>query len=162
MKKSIEIKSAFSCGGRALDYLKQIHCKNVVIVRDREVEQDTDDILQKMKKDMWEHDVTVAEFSEISSRPVMSEIVSGIAYMKEKKPDMVVAIGSDAAINAAKIMLVLYEYPEIDFNQITETDMAGKSLHTRLVVMPASSESAQEVNQVTTIMIDSQDICSVL
>lgn len=51
MRKSIAARSAFTCGVKALDYLKQIHCSKVVIVSGKET---TDiNIAQKLILIIW-------------------------------------------------------------------------------------------------------------
>ena len=49
MTKSIAIKSAFSCGGKAWDYLEHISCKNVVLIRDSQMSQGVSNIVSKIQ-----------------------------------------------------------------------------------------------------------------
>ena len=49
MTKSIAIKSAFSCGGKAWDYLEHISCKNVVLIRDSQMSQGVSNIVSKIR-----------------------------------------------------------------------------------------------------------------
>ena len=78
--------------------------------------------------------------------------------MSEKKPDMVIAIGSELTIRVAKLMLIFYEYPELADSTIENVDTKGKSLRTKLVVISEESEEAEGVNQVNSIKIDSEDL----
>ena len=76
----------------------------------------------------------------------------------KKKPDMVIAIGSELTIKVAKLMLIFYEYPELADSTIENVDTKGKSLRTKLVVISEESEEAEGVNQVNSIKIDSEDL----
>ena len=100
---------------------------------------------------MGEYDIGGDKLSQI-------QLIGGIQFMSEKKPDMVIAIGSELTIKIAKLMLIFYEYPELADSTIENADTKGKSLHTKLVVISGDSEEAEGVNQVNSIKIDSDDL----
>ena len=152
MTKSIAIKSAFSCGGKAWDYLEHISCKNVVLIRDSQMSQGVSNVVSKIRTYMDSMGVIMGEYDIGGDKLSQIQLIGGIQFMSEKKPDMVIAIGSELTIKIAKLMLIFYEYPELANSTIE------KSLHTKLVVISGDSEEAEGVNQVNSIKIDSDDL----
>ena len=158
MTKSIAIKSAFSCGGRAWDYLEHISCKNVVLIRDSQMSKGVGGIVAQIRSYMDSIGVIMGEYDIGGDKLSQLQLIGGIQLMSEKKPDMVIAIGSELTIKAAKLMLIFYEYPEFANSTIETADTKGKSIHTRLVVISEDSEESEGVNQVNSIKVDSEDL----
>lgn len=158
MRKSIAARSAFTCGVKALDYLKQIHCSKVVIVSGKE---STDiSIAQKVHNILQEQRAEISDYAEIGVRPSFQELLSGVSILKSKHPDTLIAVGEEAVINAVKMMMLLYEYPEIDFEHIDDKNTENMKLQTKLIVIPADLAAAEveEVSQITSIVIDSKEV----
>lgn len=120
MTKSIAIKSAFSCGGKAWDYLEHISCKNVVLIRDSQMSQGVSNIVSKIRTYMDSMGVIMGEYDIGGDKLSQIQLIGGIQFMSEKKPDMVIAIGSELTIKIAKLMLIFYEYPELADSTIGE------------------------------------------
>lgn len=156
MKRPIAARSAFSCGVKALDYLRQIRCNNVVIISDSKEENIA--IVEKIHAIMEEKDICISEYKRVSRHPALHELLMGVATLKQQVPDTIIAVGEENVINAVKIMMILYEYPEIDFEHIDDNETDSLKLQTKLVVVPAHSETTEEVSQITSIMFDCTDI----
>ncbi|MBQ2183861.1 MAG: iron-containing alcohol dehydrogenase, partial [Lachnospiraceae bacterium] len=54
-------------------------------------------------------------FSNVAPDPTLASAKEGAMLMNEFKPDTIIALGGGSAMDAAKIMWVLYEHPEADF-----------------------------------------------
>ena len=54
-------------------------------------------------------------FFNVAPDPTLECAMAGAKQMSEFKPDTIIAIGGGSAMDAAKIMWVLYEHPEVDF-----------------------------------------------
>ena len=54
-------------------------------------------------------------FSNVAPDPTLASAREGAAQMATFKPDTIIALGGGSAMDAAKIMWVLYEHPEADF-----------------------------------------------
>ncbi len=93
-------------------------------------------------------------FSDVKPDPTLGCAVEGVKVLRAFEPDVIIAIGGGSAMDAAKIMWVLYEHPEADF-----LDMAMRFIDIRkrvytfpkmgekayLVCVPTSSGTGSEV-----------------
>ncbi len=78
-------------------------------------------------------------FSNVAPDPTLASAKEGAMLMNEFKPDTIIALGGGSAMDAAKIMWVLYEHPEADF-----LDMAMRfmDIRKRIYVFPKMGEKA--------------------
>lgn len=78
-------------------------------------------------------------FSNVAPDPSLASAKEGAAQMTAFKPDCIIAVGGGSAMDAAKIMWVLYEHPEVDF-----LDMAMRfmDIRKRVYTFPKMGEKA--------------------
>ncbi len=78
-------------------------------------------------------------FSDVEPDPDLTTVRKGAALMNSFQPDVVIALGGGSAMDAAKIMWVLYEHPEADF-----MDMAMRfiDIRKRVYTFPKMGEKA--------------------
>ena len=72
-------------------------------------------------------------FSDVQADPTLSIVNKGADLMKSYKPDVILALGGGSAMDAAKIMWVMYEHPEVDFQDLAMTFM---DIRKRIVEFP--------------------------
>ncbi len=70
-------------------------------------------------------------FYNVAPDPNLACAKEGAKIMSEFQPDVIIALGGGSAMDAAKIMWVLYEHPEVDF-----MDMAMRFMDIRKRVYP--------------------------
>ena len=157
MRRAVSTKSAFSCGGGALNYLQQINCKDVVIIMDNRSESDRN-LATRIESILREKNVEVSVYEEMSAKPDLAKLLVGLAFIKQKMPDTIIAVGDDATINAAKLMMLLYEYPKTDLTHMENEDISSIRIQTKFIVVSSSSENATGISQIGTIMIDDEYI----
>jgi len=78
-------------------------------------------------------------FSNVAPDPNLSCAVEGAKFMSEFKPDCIIALGGGSAMDAAKIMWVLYEHPEVDFKDMA---MRFMDIRKRVYTFPKMGEKA--------------------
>lgn len=78
-------------------------------------------------------------FSNVAPDPSLECSKEGAKLMSEFKPDCIIAIGGGSAMDAAKIMWVLYEHPEADFFDMA---MRFMDIRKRVYTFPKMGEKA--------------------
>ncbi len=78
-------------------------------------------------------------FFDVAPDPTLACALEGVAQMRAFEPDTIIALGGGSAMDAAKIMWVLYEHPEADF-----LDMAMRfiDIRKRVYTFPKMGEKA--------------------
>ena len=122
----------------ALDELKTVrNSKRVFIVTDQFLYENgyTKAITDKLDQLGIAH----ASFWGVQPDPTLANAKAGAMQMTAFKPDTIIALGGGSAMDAAKIMWVLYEHPEADF-----MDMAMRfiDIRKRVYTFPKMGEKA--------------------
>lgn len=93
-------------------------------------------------------------FYDVAPDPSLASAKAGAAAMRAFEPDCIIALGGGSAMDAAKIMWVLYENPDVDFSDMSMDFMdirkrvytfpkMGKKAY--FVAIPTSSGTGSEV-----------------
>ena len=131
--------------GIALDELKTLGKKKVFIVTDKVLydlgfaEQITDQL------DALGIDCKV--FFDVQPDPTLATAKKGAEEMLAYEPDTIIALGGGSPMDAAKIMWVMYEHPEIRFEDLA---MRFMDIRKRVFPFPALREKAMMVAIPTT------------
>ena len=91
--------------------------------------------------------ITHTTFFNVAPDPTLACAKEGTAAMKAFGPDCIIAIGGGSAMDAGKIMWVMYEHPEVDFMDIrkrvyTFPKMGEKAY---FIAVPTSAGTGSEV-----------------
>ena len=122
----------------ALDELKTVrNAKKAFIVTDTFLYENgyTKPITDKLD----EMGITHTTFFDVQPDPTLKNAQDGAKLMSAFKPDTIIALGGGSAMDAAKIMWVLYEHPDADF-----MDMAMRfiDIRKRVYTFPKMGEKA--------------------
>ncbi len=83
--------------------------------------------------------------SGVPANPPVAVIKQGLDRMRSFEPDTVIGIGGGSAMDAAKLMALFYDYPELDIETAIKAGLPAKRKAIRLVCIPATSGTASEV-----------------
>ena len=137
----------------ALDELGQVmHKKRAFIVTDNFLYKNgnTKAITDKLDELGIKHTC----FYSVTPDPTLQCAREGVKQMREFEPDVIIAYGGGSPMDAAKIMWVMYEYPDVNFEDMamdfmdirkriyTFPEMGKKSY---FVAIPTSSGTGSEV-----------------
>lgn len=134
------------CLSVALDELKNVMGKKrVFIVTDKFLYTNgyTKPVTSKLDEMGIEHCV----FFDVEPDPTLQCAVNGTQNMNSFKPDCIIALGGGSAMDAAKIMWVMYEHPEVDFMDMA---MRFMDIRKRVYTFPKMGEKAYFIAVPTT------------
>ena len=126
------------CLPLAIEELKEdMNKKRVFIVTDKFLyaNGNIDPIVNKLK----ELDLDYSVFFNVEPDPTLACAKKGAEQMCSFKPDCIIAFGGGSAMDAAKIMWVLYEHPEVDFMDMA---MRFMDIRKRIYKFPKMGEKA--------------------
>ena len=93
-------------------------------------------------------------FFDVEPDPSIEKIEKGVELMRNFEPDVIIALGGGSSMDAAKVMWLMYEHPEVNFDDIKQKFMdirkrafkfpeLGKKA--RLICIPTTSGTGSEV-----------------
>ena len=130
----------------ALDELKTVMGKKrVFIVTDEFLY--TNGYTKPITNKLDEMGISHTTFFNVQPDPTLASAKEGAKAMESFKPDCIIALGGGSAMDAGKIMWVMYEHPEVDF-----MDMAMRfvDIRKRVYTFPKMGEKAYFIAVPTT------------
>ena len=122
----------------ALDELGTVmHKKRAFIVTDTFLYKNgyTDVITNKLD----EMGIRYSCFFDVTPDPTLQCAIEGVKAMTAFEPDVIIALGGGSAMDAAKIMWVMYEHPEVNFEDMA---MDFMDIRKRVYKFPKMGEKA--------------------
>ncbi|MFC3571980.1 bifunctional acetaldehyde-CoA/alcohol dehydrogenase [Streptomyces yaanensis] len=98
--------------------------------------------------------VTVQIIDNVEPEPSIDSVQRGARLMRDFRPDTVIALGGGSPMDAAKVMWLLYEHPDVDFADMRQkfSDIRKRAFRfpplgarARLVCIPTTSGTGAEV-----------------
>lgn len=83
--------------------------------------------------------ITHATFFNVAPDPTLACANEGVKQMRDFQPDVIIAIGGGSPMDAAKIMWVMYEHPEVDFQDMA---MRFMDIRKRVYTFPHMGDKA--------------------
>lgn len=122
----------------ALEELKNVmHKKRAFIVTDTFLYKNgyTKEVTDKLDEMGIVHET----YFDVAPDPTLGCAKRGTKLMDDFEPDVIIAIGGGSAMDAAKIMWVMYEHPDIDFSDMA---MDFMDIRKRIYTFPKMGEKA--------------------
>lgn len=105
------------------------------------------------------HDI----FHDVEPDPTLSNVNKGLSLLKSYQPDVIIAIGGGSPMDAAKVMWLMYEHPEVEFDglamrfmdirkRVYELPPLGKKA--MMVAIPTTSGTGSEVTPFAVVTDD--------
>ncbi|WP_188399677.1 iron-containing alcohol dehydrogenase [Sporomusa sp. GT1] len=150
MKKLILGGRAIITGRGSIAELGNIQAGRAFIVTGGSAMQ-TSGIIAKLEAILQAAGCVTCVYGGIGKNPDTQAVLDGLASMRNFRPDVLVAVGGGSPIDAAKVMALFYDYPELDFAcaQTAELPQARKQL--QFVAIPSTSGTGTEVTRAAVI-----------
>lgn len=135
----------------SLAELKNIKGKKaVIVIGGNSVKQNGS--LNKVETILKENNFDYTVFSGVESDPSIQTVRKGAACFMEFQPDWIIGLGGCSAIDAAKAMWVLYEYPELSFEKMTEIcGIPPLRKKAKFAAIPSTSGTGTEITALAVI-----------
>lgn len=102
---------------------------------------------ENVERLLKENGMEVQTFFDVEADPTLSVVEKGAEAMKSFQPDVIVALGGGSPMDAAKIMWVMYEHPETNFQDLA---MRFMDIRKRIHKFPKMGKKAELVCITTT------------
>ncbi|MEU4267366.1 bifunctional acetaldehyde-CoA/alcohol dehydrogenase [Streptomyces sp. NPDC026092] len=98
--------------------------------------------------------VVLQVVDNVEPNPELATVQAGAALMRDFEPDTIVALGGGSVMDAAKIMWLMYEHPEVEFADTKEKffdirkrayKFPGLGKKAQMVAVPTTSGTGSEV-----------------
>lgn len=150
MKSVVLSGKAIVFGKDSLEYLKTLEYRRTFVVTGGR-SMIKFGVIDKVKEYMGKDGKEVFVYSGIGKNPTIQEVDAGLKEMKEFQPDLVLAVGGGSAMDAAKAMILFYEFPQFTFDNILENIKSNKVPVERkkagLICIPSTSGTGTEVTK---------------
>ncbi len=126
------------CMGVAIKELKEVlGKKRAFIVTDKFLYKNL--YTKKLEGYLDEMNITHHTFYDVEPDPTLACAKEGVKMMQSFEPDVIIAVGGGSAMDAAKIMWVMYEHPEVKFSDLA---MRFMDIRKRVYGFPKAGEKA--------------------
>lgn len=145
-------------GSGSLEYMKDVSYNRAFIVTGGQSMIRTG-VVDRIKEYMKGADKEVTVYPGIGKNPTKQEVLAGLEVMSFMEPDLVIALGGGSAMDAAKAMLLFYEFPHLNFDNVLENIAAGTvpldRTKAKLICIPSTSGTGTEVT-IGTVITDTE------
>ncbi|MBD2437665.1 bifunctional acetaldehyde-CoA/alcohol dehydrogenase [Nostoc sp. FACHB-110] len=94
-----------------------------------------DKVTQVLDEIGVKHDV----FHDVEPDPTLSNVNKGLALLRSYQPDVIIAIGGGSPMDAAKVMWLMYEHPDVEFEGLA---MRFMDIRKRVYELPPLGQKA--------------------
>lgn len=130
----------YGCLGVALSELKELKKKRVFIVTDKVLYELG--FVEKIINVLEKIGIDIKIFFDVEPDPTLAVAKKGAEEMRSFQPDTIIALGGGSPMDAAKIMWLLYEHPEVDFEDLA---MRFMDIRKRVFEFPKLGEKAMMI-----------------
>ncbi|XJS10019.1 bifunctional acetaldehyde-CoA/alcohol dehydrogenase [Aerococcaceae bacterium WGS1372] len=132
----------------SIQYLKTMKDVNrVMIVTDKSIVKlgFTQKVIEQLEA--RPNQITYQVFDQVEPDPDITTVEAGAQAMRDFQPDTIIALGGGSVMDAAKVMWLFYEQPEVDFRDLVQKFL---DIRKRAVRFPELGEKAKYVGIPTT------------
>ncbi len=155
-------KSIYFRRGSIVEAMKDLSTKKrALVVTDRFLFQNgiADEVIGLLKK----NGIEVEVFADVEADPTLAAVKKGAERASAFKPDLIVAFGGGSPMDAAKIIWVMYEHPDVHFEDLALRFMDIRKriykfpkmgVKAEMVAIPTTSGTGSEVTPFAVVTDD--------
>ena len=159
--KEFDIKTKIYFGDDALDRLRLIEYKKVLIITDPFVIESG--MIRLVEDKLKAANINFSVFSDVVPDPPVSKITKGVQFLHETKPDAIITIGGGSAIDSAKAIKEIYtkvnNLPKLPLIAIPTTSGTGSEVTAFSVI--SDTENNKKIPLISDDMIPDEAILDV-
>jgi alcohol dehydrogenase class IV len=128
-------------GKDSLSFVSSLDISKAAIITDRNLLRTP---IPSVVQGALPRDAESVILGDVSEEPTLAEMATHMDRIREFSPDWFVAVGGGSAMDAAKILFVLYERPDLTVYDITPLVKLGLRKKSRLAAIPTTSGTGSE------------------
>ncbi|MCC8194875.1 MAG: iron-containing alcohol dehydrogenase [Deltaproteobacteria bacterium] len=143
-------------GQGSIEFIATLKAKRAFLVVDAVFHQYNPALFAELeaifKKQGTEYAISFGQGQE----PTLDYVREAAAPMREFRPDLIVAIGGGSVLDAAKVMEVYYEHPDITLEQLSDRfNLPPIRRKAKFVAVPTTSGTGSEVTPIGVLFVPS-------
>lgn len=146
MNKFILGENYIIMGENSIQYLKEINVGRAFIITGYKSMIESG-MIERIEKILSSKGYPVYMHSGITKNSGINVIIDVLEAMRKFNPDTVIALGGGSVIDATKILTIIYENPNINFENIIFSKLPIKRKYIKLIVIPSTSGTGSEVTR---------------
>lgn len=153
MKQLVLSGKKIVTGSGSLVYLEQFSFDRVLMVTGGGSMIRTG-VIDRAKGYLQKNGTKVMLFSGVPQNPSIQEVQKGLNVCRKFEPDAIIGIGGGSALDCAKAILLFYEFPFLNFENVLDYNSRGEipaERNTALICVPSTSGTGSEVTRGTVI-----------
>ena len=150
MKKIVLGGQAIITGRGSISELSNVKASRAFIVTGGRAMQ-ASGVIARIEGILQANGCKTCVYGGIGKNPDTQAVLDGLAKMREFGPDLLVAVGGGSPIDAAKVMALFYEYPELDFASAQTGELPAVRKSLTFVAIPSTSGTGTEVTKAAVI-----------
>lgn len=144
-------------GQDALKYLETITGKRVFITTGS-TSMFKNFTINKIREILENIGCVIEVYGGIPANPTTEDVLIGLAKMREFKPDTIIGVGGGSALDATKVMVLFYEYPQYNFERALREELPQKRKEVNFIAIPSTSGTGTEVTRAAVIIYKEQNL----
>lgn len=141
----------------SINYLNNIQGKNVFILTGSKSMLENG-VIAKIEGILQKNDCNTMVYSGIKKNPDEDSILRASKAMKDFCPQVLIAIGGGSPMDAAKVMTIFYEYPQLNFEDLRVGNIPQSRNTLKFIAIPTTSGTASEVTRASVVTFRKDNI----
>ncbi len=150
MKKILLGGQVIFTGSGSINELKSVKAERAFIVTGGQA-MERSGVIARIEAILAAAGCVTCIYGGIGKNPDTQAVLKGVDKMREFVPDLLIAVGGGSPIDAAKVMGLFYEYPELNFDKARAGQLPSVRKSLKFIAIPSTSGTGAEVTKAAVI-----------